>query len=75
MIKIAVFCDVAPCSVVEVYRRFRCACCLHNQGGDRNGVMISMENLRIGIKHLFQGHFVHHESLLKSPMTEPESPP
>jgi hypothetical protein len=27
-----VFCVVAPCSVVEVYRRFRGACCLHHQG-------------------------------------------
>jgi hypothetical protein len=27
----AVFWDVAPCSLVEVYRRFRDACCLHYQ--------------------------------------------
>jgi DNA gyrase inhibitor GyrI len=26
--KIAIFWDVAPCSLVEVYRRFRGACCL-----------------------------------------------
>jgi hypothetical protein len=26
-----VFWDVAPCSLVEVYRRFRGACCLHHQ--------------------------------------------
>jgi hypothetical protein len=30
--KITVFWDVAPCSLVEVYRRFRGACCLHHQG-------------------------------------------
>jgi hypothetical protein len=30
--KMAVFWFVAPCSLVEVYRRFRGACCLHNQG-------------------------------------------
>jgi hypothetical protein len=29
-----VFGDVAPCSLVEVYRRFRGACCLHHQGDD-----------------------------------------
>jgi hypothetical protein len=28
-----VFWDVAPCSLVEVYRRFRGAYCLHHQGG------------------------------------------
>jgi hypothetical protein len=27
-----VFRDVAPCSLVDVYRRFRGACCLHHQG-------------------------------------------
>jgi hypothetical protein len=26
-----IFWDVAPCSLVEVYRRFRGACCLHHQ--------------------------------------------
>jgi hypothetical protein len=30
--KIAVFWVVGPCSVVEVYRRFTSACCLHHQG-------------------------------------------
>jgi hypothetical protein len=30
--KTAVFWVVAPCSLVEVYRRFRGACCLHHQG-------------------------------------------
>jgi hypothetical protein len=29
--KMAVFWDVAPCSLVEVYRLFRGACCLHHQ--------------------------------------------
>jgi hypothetical protein len=33
--KIAVFWVVAPCSLVEVYQRFRGPCCLHHQG-DRN---------------------------------------
>jgi hypothetical protein len=28
----AVFWDVAPCSLVEVYQRFGGPCCLHHQG-------------------------------------------
>jgi hypothetical protein len=28
----AVFWVVAPCSLVEVYQRFRGPCCLHHQG-------------------------------------------
>jgi hypothetical protein len=31
-VKMAIFWVVAPCSVIEVYRRFRGACCLHHQG-------------------------------------------
>jgi hypothetical protein len=31
----ALFWVVAPCSLVSVYRRFRGACCLQQQGGDR----------------------------------------
>jgi hypothetical protein len=30
--RMAVFWAVAPCSLVEVYRPFRGACCLHHQG-------------------------------------------
>jgi hypothetical protein len=30
----AVFWVVAPCSLVEVYRRFRGACCLNHQSDD-----------------------------------------
>jgi hypothetical protein len=30
--KMAVFWIVAPCSLVEVYQRFRGPCCLHHQG-------------------------------------------
>jgi hypothetical protein len=33
--KIAVFWVVAPCSLVEVYQRFRRTCCLHHQGDHR----------------------------------------
>jgi hypothetical protein len=32
--KMAVFWVVAPCSLVEVYQRFRVPCCLHNQGDE-----------------------------------------
>jgi hypothetical protein len=30
----AVFCDVAPCSLLETDKRFRGAYCLHHQGDD-----------------------------------------
>jgi hypothetical protein len=33
--KMAVFWVVAPCSLVEVYQRFRGPCCLHHQGDHR----------------------------------------
>jgi hypothetical protein len=32
--KMAVFCVVSPCNMVDVYRRFRGAYCLHHQGDD-----------------------------------------
>jgi hypothetical protein len=32
--KMAVFWVVAPCSLVEIYRRFRGACCIHIQGDE-----------------------------------------
>jgi hypothetical protein len=35
--KMAVFWVVAPCSLVEVYRRFRGACCRHHQGDPDDG--------------------------------------
>jgi hypothetical protein len=39
--KMAVFWVVAPCSLVEVYRRFRGACRLHHQG-DKRGLLIAL---------------------------------
>jgi hypothetical protein len=30
--KVTVFWDVAPCSLIEVHRGFRGTCCLHHQG-------------------------------------------
>jgi hypothetical protein len=42
IMKMAVFWVVAPCSLVEVYRRFRGTCCLHHQapndGGNKHGL-------------------------------------
>jgi hypothetical protein len=32
--KVTVFWDVALCSVIEEYRRFRGACCFYHQGDD-----------------------------------------
>jgi hypothetical protein len=38
--------DVAPCSLVEVYRRFRGACCFHHQGdGLKIGVQPTSRNV------------------------------
>jgi hypothetical protein len=33
--KMAIFWVVAPCSLVEVYQRFRDPCCLHHQGDEQ----------------------------------------
>jgi hypothetical protein len=35
--KMTVFWDVAPCSLVEIYLRFRGAYCLNHQGNDGRG--------------------------------------
>jgi hypothetical protein len=34
-VKTTVFWDVAPCSLVEIFRRFRGACCLHHLGDEK----------------------------------------
>jgi hypothetical protein len=34
LLKMTVFCDAAPCSLVEVNRRFRGKYCLYHQGDD-----------------------------------------
>jgi hypothetical protein len=39
--KMAVFWDVAPCSLVEVYRRFGGACCSHHLADDEGAVISS----------------------------------
>jgi hypothetical protein len=42
--KMAVFWVVAPCSLVEVYQRFRGPCCLHHQG-DGRGLSVSYDGV------------------------------
>jgi hypothetical protein len=46
-LKIAVFWVVAPCSLVEVYQRFRGPSCLHHQGDDQkpNGMGRQKRNI------------------------------
>jgi hypothetical protein len=44
--KMAVFWVVAPCSLVEVYQRFRGPCCLHHQGDDSPLIALMMEVAR-----------------------------
>jgi hypothetical protein len=40
--KMAVFRVVAPCSVVEVYQRFRGRCCLHHQGDESSAIFMQI---------------------------------
>jgi hypothetical protein len=37
IMKMTVFWDVAPCSLVKVYRRFRGSCCVHHHRPDDGG--------------------------------------
>jgi hypothetical protein len=39
-LKMAVFSVIAPCSLVEVYRRFRGSCCLHHRGDCRKPAVL-----------------------------------
>jgi hypothetical protein len=41
----AVFWDVAPCSLVEVYQRLRGVCCLHHQGDEMMEAISTSETL------------------------------
>jgi hypothetical protein len=43
-----VFWDVAPCSVVEIDRRFRGAYCLHYQGSCPDDYPIQSSNISVG---------------------------
>jgi hypothetical protein len=40
-LKISVFWFVAPCSLVEVYQRFRGPCCLHHQGDSTSETLVN----------------------------------
>jgi hypothetical protein len=40
-----VFWDVASCSLVEVYRRFRGTCCLQHQGDQKNFYQTARRNI------------------------------
>jgi hypothetical protein len=44
LLKMAVFWVVAPCSLVEIYRRFKDACCLYHQGA----LMMEAANISVG---------------------------
>jgi hypothetical protein len=55
----AVFWVVAPCSLVEVYQRFKGSCCLHHQNEDshlrphrRENLRSYLESVKIGIGNL-----------------------
>jgi hypothetical protein len=43
--KMTVFWDIAPCNLLEVYRRFRSFCCLHHQGDESQRTVIFMKTL------------------------------
>jgi hypothetical protein len=43
----AVYWVVAPCSLVEVYQRFRGPCCLHHQG---DVIVIAYNRLKTGVQ-------------------------
>jgi hypothetical protein len=42
----AVFWVVAPCSLLEIYQRFRGPCCVHHQGDDIKFIALMMEAAR-----------------------------
>jgi hypothetical protein len=43
--------DVAPCSLVEIYRHFRGACCIHHQGDKSQNYQTTRRNIT-GDSHL-----------------------
>jgi hypothetical protein len=43
----AVFWVVEPCSLIEVYRRFKGAFCLHHQGDDEEALVNMEMKLRV----------------------------
>jgi hypothetical protein len=51
LIKTIIFWDVSPFSLVEVYRRFRVACCLHHQGDEAANTSETSVNLYETTRH------------------------
>jgi hypothetical protein len=47
----AVFWVIAPCSLVEVYQRFRGPCCLHHQGDEWSILVILGSHCCKNISH------------------------
>jgi hypothetical protein len=50
--KMAVFWVVVPCSLVEIYQRFRGSCCLHHQGKEFLAGLVSSNK-----KHIYEMRF------------------
>jgi hypothetical protein len=63
--KMAVFWVVSPCSLVKVYRRFRCPCCLHHLGDDwlrrvvSGSCRITRDSRTTVLERLFSTHLRH----------------
>jgi hypothetical protein len=68
--KTPVFCDVAPCSLIEIDRRFRGAYCLHRQGDD-DGRNKHFWNIGQFLPH-FTAQHPRTQSSSYSPPWEPE---
>jgi hypothetical protein len=49
VMKMAVFWVVAPCSLVEVYQRFRSPCCLHHQGDEEAARVETVRDIGISL--------------------------
>jgi hypothetical protein len=56
--KIAVFWVVAPCSLVEVYQRFRGPCCLHHQGESQKTAIFIIIYMSFSSSCLYSHFFV-----------------
>jgi hypothetical protein len=59
--KMTVLWVLAPCNLVEIYRRFRGACCLHHQGYEVNitEYLYRLQNrVLIIYYYVLQGHYI-----------------
>jgi hypothetical protein len=62
--KMAVFWVVVPCSLVEVYRRFRGACCLHRQGDEGStSQKTAIFSCRCAVRQRCNAYLEHTESM------------